>query len=236
MDVAERIERDGQAHVVPRRSELLHPSPGSVAGGRRHWRGSSYARSVGQHEANITIEPARAAIAGGMRVLGRRGARRAGRPAAVQARVADALPIAAVLARVAGRRRRRSGADDLGAALGRPRLVADDETVLDEILTDRSGAGRATFEQVEALLLAIDVDDHHLLGPAIDREREPRADEGAEGRLRRERVEERVGDAGHHRGIGSEVVNPDAEPDRGGVSGEASADLEHRRRRDGKHR
>src|SRR5207245_6153936 len=32
------------------------------------------------------------------------------------------------------------------------------------------------------------------------------------------------------------VVAPDAEPDRGGVSGGASADLEHRRRRDGKHR
>src|SRR5207253_11122288 len=122
--------------------------------------------------------------------------------------------------------------DDLGAALGRPRFVAYDEAVLGDVLTDGSATHRASVELLEALLLAIDGDDHHLLGPAIDRERQPRADEVPEARLRRERVEERDGDAGHDRSIGSEIVDPDAESDRGGVS----ADLEHRRRRDGKHR
>src|SRR5207253_10608949 len=125
VDVAERIERDARASVVPRRSELLHALPGIPAGGRRHWCGCGYARAVGSHEPGIALESARSAIAGGMRVLGWRGAWCAGRPAAVHVRVADALAIALVLARVAlRRRRRRGGADDLGAALGRPRLVA----------------------------------------------------------------------------------------------------------------
>ena len=66
-----------------------------------------------------------------------------------------------------------------------------------------------------------------VIGRGADRDRESRADGGAERILRRDRIEKRVGDAGYDRRVRGEVVHCDLEPDRGRIG----VDSQHPSRR-----